>query len=324
MTTNNNLELFTNGKVTIGDGREFTRLIGGFGENNSILTDKQVSELLGYKDGPSSVRRLVERNIEAFEIDKGVYIKDIQRSSEQRTFVETLISTGYAKQSITQAKNIYIFSKAGFLLFLYFAEGNIALETYKDFIEDYFQTKSENVIMKQTLQEELEFLKEQKITAVGRVICEPDEAKKIEWFQEAEKLNTRIKDIEITLSNEKLMKSLEPTIAIADSFTNTKGSYDVGVFSKILNIKGLGRNNLFAWLREKEILMDGNYPYQKFINYFKVLPVENKFTGRIDYKTMIKPNGIVYIVKKLIEDKKLITKSIPEILAELDAISVAV
>jgi len=323
MTTNNDMQLFTNGKVTIGDGREFTRLMGGFGENNSTITDKQVAELLGYAKGARAVRQRISENIKHFEF--GLHIIDLKSSvPEQDTIKETLKSIGYSRQSIDLAENIYIFSKAGLLLFLKFAEGDKSVELYKDFIEDYFQKEAENVIMKQTLQEEWEFLKEQKVIAVGRVICEPDEAKKIEWFQEAEKLNTRIKDIEITLSNEKLMKSLEPTIAIADSFTNTKGSYDVGVFSKILNIKGLGRNNLFAWLREKEILMDGNYPYQKFINYFKVLPVENKFTGRIDYKTMIKPNGIVYIVKKLIEDKKLITKSIPEILAELDAISVAV
>ena len=323
MTTNNDMQLFTNGKVTIGDGREFTRLMGGFGENNSTITDKQVAELLGYAKGARAVRQRISENIKHFEF--GLHIIDLKSSvPEQDTIKETLKSIGYSRQSIDLAENIYIFSKAGLLLFLKFAEGDKSVELYKDFIEDYFQKEAENVIMKQTLQEEWEFLKEQKVIAVGRVICEPDEAKKIEWFQEAEKLNTRIKDIEITLSNEKLMKSLEPTIAIADSFTNTKGSYDVGVFSKILNIKGLGRNNLFAWLREKEILMDGNYPYQKFINYFKVLPIENKFTGRIDYKTMIKPNGIVYIVKKLIEDKKLITKSIPEILAELDAISVAV
>jgi len=323
MVMNNDLQLFTSGKVTIGDGREFTRLIGGFGKNNSTITDKQVAELLGYAKGARAVRQRISENIKHFEF--GLHIIDLKSSvPEQDTIKETLKSIGYSRQAIDLAENIYIFSKAGLLLFLYFSEGDKSVELYKDFIEDYFQTKTENVIMKRTLIEELEFLKEQKVIAVGRVICEPDELKKIEWFQEAEKLNTRIKDIEITLSNEKLMKSLEPTIAIADTFTNTKGSYDVGVFSKILNIKGLGRNNFFAWLREKEILMDGNYPYQKFINYFRVLPIENKYTGRIDYKTMIKPNGVVYIVKKLIEDKKLITKSIPEILAELDAISVAV
>lgn len=321
---NNDLQLFTSGKVTIGDGREFTRLIGGFGENNSTITDKQVSELLGYKQGAPATRRQVERNIDAFELGKGVYVKNIKGMPEWHTSSDMLLSVGYTKQGIIQAESIYLFSKAGFLLFLKFAEGDKAVELYKDFIENYFQTKAENVIMKRTLIEELEFLKEQKITAVGRVICEPDESKKIEWFQEAEKLNTRIKDIEITLSNEKLVKSLQPEIAIATTLTDAKNAFDVGVFSKILRIKDLGRNNLFAWMREKGILMEGNTPFQKYIDYFKVLPLENPHTGRTDYKTLIKPNGVKYIVKKLIEDKKLITKSIAEILAELEATSVTV
>lgn len=320
--TNSNLQLVTGDKISTKDGREFTRLVGGFGNDNPTITDKQVAELLGYKDGARHVRRQVNENVKYFNFEHDV--NDLKRAEQIPTLTNTLISLGYAKQSITQAENIYIFSKAGFLLFLKFAEGDKAVELYKDFIEDYFQTKAENIVMKQTLEEELEFLIEQKIIACGRVICDPDESKKIEWFQEAERLNIRIKNIEIALSKEKLMKALEPTIAIADKFTDANEAYDVGVFSKVLRIKGLGRNNLFAWMREKGILMKSNNPYQKYLQYFKVLPLDNPFTGKIDYKTMIKPNGVKFIVKKLIEDDKLITKSIDEILAELENIDVAV
>jgi len=318
MTIEKGLQLITGGKVTTSKGREFTRLIGGFDDNNSSITDKQVAELLGYKDGARHVRRQVNENTKYFDYEHD--IKDFKRAELTPTLIKLLVSLGYAKQSITQAENIYLFSKAGFLLFLKFAEGDKSVELYKDFIEDYFQKTAENIIMKQTLQEELAFLLEQKIIAVGRVICEPDEAKKIEWFQDAEKLNTRIKDIEITLSNEKLVKSLQPELALATTLTDARNAFDVGVFSKVLRIKDLGRNNMFAWLREMGILMEGNYPFQQYLQYFKVLPIENPHTGRTDYKTLIKPNGVKYIVKKLIEDGKMVTKSVSEILAELDAV----
>ena len=323
VNNNNNLQLVTGGKISTKDGREFTRLVGGFDGNSSTITDKQVAELLGYAKGARSVRQRVSENIKHFEV--GLHILDLKSGvPQQDTYTKILKDVGYTKQGIIQAENIYIFSKAGFLLFLKFAEGDKAVELYKDFIEDYFQAKVENIVMKQTLQEELEFLIEQKVIACGRVICEPDETKKIEWFQEAEKLNKRITSIEIAMSKDKLMKALEPTIAIADKFTDANEAYDVGVFSKVLRIKGLGRNNLFAWMREKGILMKSNNPYQKYLQYFKVLPLDNPFTGKIDYKTMIKPNGVTFIVKKLIEDEKLITKSIDEILAELENVDIAV
>ena len=169
----NSLELFTNGKVVTKDGREFTRLVGGFGEGKPVISDKQVSELLGYKKGAREVRDRVAKNLKHFET--GLHIEDLQRVGENDTFIDTLISLGYAKQSITQAKNIYIFSQAGFLLFLKFAEGDKAVEIYKSFIEDYFKTKAENKVMKLTIEEEIEKLKEDKKFLLGAMFMENDE-----------------------------------------------------------------------------------------------------------------------------------------------------
>ena len=46
-----------------------------------------------------------------------------------------MISIGYVKQSITQAKNIYIFSQEGFLLFCQIAD---IKEDYSEFEKNYF------------------------------------------------------------------------------------------------------------------------------------------------------------------------------------------
>ena len=48
--------------------------------------------------------------------------------------------------------------------------------------------------------------------------------------------------------------------------------YTLSEAAKILAIKGLGRNNLFRWLRENHILTENREPYQKYVNdgYFKM------------------------------------------------------
>ena len=56
------MELFTDGIVKSGD-RDFTRLVGGFGEDSPTITDKQVAELLGYRHGARHVRSQVNENI---------------------------------------------------------------------------------------------------------------------------------------------------------------------------------------------------------------------------------------------------------------------
>ena len=106
---------------------------------------------------------------------------------------------------------------------------------------------------------------------------------------------------------------------LTDRFLNSKGCYDVGTFSKVINTKenNLGRNNLFKWLRENKLLMSNNIPYQQYMDYFKVISVENKFTGRVDNKTLITTKGIKYIYKKLLKAGKVIKKDFNTIVNDL-------
>ena len=106
---------------------------------------------------------------------------------------------------------------------------------------------------------------------------------------------------------------------LTDSFLNGNNCYNVGTFAKIINTKNnnLGRNNLFKWLKENKILMNTNIPYQNMIEYFKVISVENKWTSRIDNKTLITPKGIKYIYKRLLKDNKVINKDFETIIKEL-------
>ena len=107
---------------------------------------------------------------------------------------------------------------------------------------------------------------------------------------------------------------------LTDSFLNGNNTYDIGLFSKIINTKDnkLGRNNLFKWLREHNILMANNTPYQNMTEYFKVIAVDNKFNDKINYKSLLTPKGVKYVYKRLLKDGKVIEKDFETVASELN------
>lgn len=310
--------IFKIGKKINFKDETFTQLIGGFGDSNPIITIKQIAKLLALKD--KVINQTINRNIQCFI--QNVHIIDIKNSvTDSDPLYETLLLQGYTKQSIANSKNIYVLSQAGFLLYLKFAEGDRAVELYKNFIEDYFKTKAENKVMKRTLTEEKQFLTDTRKTILGSMFMETDEKKRMEFFYENERIAKRISEIEIVLSNKELAQQIQEKVqddlTIADTLTNSNKLYDMGTFSKVLNMKGLGRNNFFEWLRDNGILMSNNTPYQRYMDYFKVVQTVNK-RKQVFNKTMVKSKGIKYIFNQLIKDGKIIPKTIDEVLTELN------
>jgi len=80
---------------------------------------------------------------------------------------------------------------------------------------------------------------------------------------------------------------------------------DMGEVAKKLAVSGMGRNNLFKFLREKDILMSDNIPYQKYIDagYFKVAEVLKEIRDEDVYisKTFVTQKGLSYIRMLLLE-----------------------
>ena len=77
--------------------------------------------------------------------------------------------------------------------------------------------------------------------------------------------------------------------------------------AKVLAIKGMGRNNLFEFLRGKKVLQPNNIPYQQYVDreYFRVL--EQKYTTpkgetKINIKTLVFQKGVEYI-RKLVKEE---------------------
>lgn len=247
----NLITLITDGIVE-SKGRKFTKLIGGFSENNPSMTTKQIAELLQYANGDKTVNLTINRNIEHFE--EGIDIIDLKNSvSMGNPVYETLKTLGYSKQAISNSKNIYILSQSGFLLYLKFAEGEKSVELYKDFIEDYFKTKAENKNMKSSIASEIKELKNERFKLMGiATFCE-DENIRIENNKKAEELNERIIKLTTSLETEKISESLEKqshltesksdyqTLAeCGDNFNCKVGSKTMG---KIMVMSGIAKRN---------------------------------------------------------------------------------
>ena len=88
---------------------------------------------------------------------------------------------------------------------------------------------------------------------------------------------------------------------VIETFTNRDNCISVGAFAKILNIKGMGRNKMFTWLRDSGILRHNNEPYQKYMDYFSVVigTSDNEHTYM---QTMITSKGVEYLYRKLSEE----------------------
>ena len=89
-------------------------------------------------------------------------------------------------------------------------------------------------------------------------------------------------------------RSMKPKVEFFDAVTGSKSAIDIGSVAKILNFRNIGRNSLFRFLRDHQVLMSDNIPYQEYIdkNYFRT--IEQKWRTpegetRITIKTVCLP-----------------------------------
>ena len=88
---------------------------------------------------------------------------------------------------------------------------------------------------------------------------------------------------------------LLPKAEFCDAVMDCKDAIPIGTAAKVLNC-GMGQNGLFAFLRENNILMANNQPYQKYIDEGWFRCIESKYgvqgETRIYIKTVVFQKGI--------------------------------
>ncbi|MEA5047432.1 MAG: phage antirepressor KilAC domain-containing protein [Eubacteriales bacterium] len=100
---------------------------------------------------------------------------------------------------------------------------------------------------------------------------------------------------------------LLPKAEFCDAVTDSKDAIPIGTVAKVLNC-GMGQNRLFAFLRENNILMANNQPYQKYIDEGWFRCIESKYDvqgeTRIYIKTVVFQKGIRKILEMILGKEK--------------------
>lgn len=114
--------------------------------------------------------------------------------------------------------------------------------------------------------------------------------------QEARKAaENKIEEQQLQLEEQK------PKVEFADHVSESENLITMEYMAKLANDEhiNVGRNKLFSWLREQNILKFDNVPYQNFIDkgYFKVR--ESTFRFFTQQTTFVTGKGQLYIIKKL-------------------------
>lgn len=259
-------------------GVEIPNIYGGFGEGKKAITDKHIAEIHDMK--PFKIRERINDNIKRFK--EGMDYVNIKRILD----TDTLIELGYAKQAIKQADNIYLLSERGYAKLIKIMDTDLAWEIHDKLIDEYFQMK------------EIISSNEQLRNAIlGKIYDGGVDA--IQGAKELVKLETKplIEEIE----------KLSPLAQKYNIFMDTEGLTDIETFAKNLSLKGLGRNNMYKYLRDKGFLKRDNRPYQQYIDngYFKLKPSGcHMIKGEViqDYKSFLTAKGVNSLINKLIKD----------------------
>lgn len=104
---------------------------------------------------------------------------------------------------------------------------------------------------------------------------------------------------------EELNRKQQPKVEVYDVVFEDK-YYDSRTLANMLNTKGMGRNNLLAFLREKGILDSNNVPYRQYVEqgYAKQIPTTKVDRyGNIIMKTVFSDKMLKRLVKHFGADR---------------------
>ena len=114
----------------------------------------------------------------------------------------------------------------------------------------------------------------------------------------------------IISQKDKQIEQMKPKAEFFDAVADSRTAISMNEASKVLGIKGYGRNNLFEFLRNNGILDRWNVPYQRYIDcgWFRV--IEQKYTRQgepcVTTKTLVYQKGVDAIRKKILNADKTV------------------
>lgn len=109
---------------------------------------------------------------------------------------------------------------------------------------------------------------------------------------------------------EKQIIENQPYVDFAKQVSDSVDLIDMNQMAKLIRDEGydIGRNRLFKQLRDMDILMKNNMPYQRYVNqgYFQVKESASKtaYGNKIFVTTMVTGKGQIYIMEKIRNQNK--------------------
>ncbi|WP_312286840.1 phage antirepressor KilAC domain-containing protein [Terrisporobacter sp.] len=266
-------------------GIEIPIIAGGFGEGKRCILAKDIAKLHNVE--LTEINRKINDNIDEFE--HGIDLIDIKNCHGESP--QQLIDLGFSNMQIGKAKNIFLLSESGYMTLCMFMRTKIAKEKRQQFKREYF--------------------------AMREVISSQEQLRNkllLQLFSNDEMMVANAHKQLVDLETKPLLEKIETIEPMADKYhiyLDVDGLTDVATFSKNLGIKGLGRNNMYRFLKDNKYLMNDNNPYQKYIEQgiFLVKPngchTNNNGENVQDFKTYVTKKGVDYLINKLKKDGKI-------------------
>lgn len=258
-------------------GKEIPVVLGGFGEDCKVVTDKMVAEIHGMKN--FHVREAINSNVSRFR--EGVDIIDLkQRIGEVDTL--DLVALGYAKQSITQAKNIYLLSERGYAKLIKIMDTDLAWEVHDRLIDEYFT-------MKETIKEMAQMLTQEEILGLAIFKAKTRE----EALVAASELD-RYRKEQLAIA-EKVIEEQKPLVEMCFKRRSSEGLVQ---FSDIKDIYGLRQGQIGTYLKMNGYIHKSQHEVnEKGRGLFRVYGEEYKSVG-------ITEDGVKFIDEHIAEIKQ--------------------
>lgn len=117
-------------------GKEIPVIVGGFGEDNKVVTDKMVAEIHNMKS--FHVRENINKNIKRFKRD--IDIIDLKKVIDD-TDNNILLTLGYTNMEISKANNIYLLSERGYSKLIKIMDTDLAWDIHDKLMDDYFKLR---------------------------------------------------------------------------------------------------------------------------------------------------------------------------------------
>lgn len=112
----------------------------------------------------------------------------------------------------------------------------------------------------------------------------------------------RVAEQTIASLNTKVLE-MKPKADFFDAVADSKTAISMNDVAKVLAIKGMGRNNLFEFLRDEGILDKFNVPYQRYVDcgWFRVIEQKYMKDGepQVSTKTLVYQKGVDAIRKRI-------------------------